>query len=64
VTLSLNRTMSSEIRNSAAALIRGRSLRVLRGSVLGVLWPEALILTGMGALLLLLASLRFRKSLD
>ncbi len=36
----------------------------LRGSGLSVLWPEALTLTGMGALLLVLASLRFRKSLD
>lgn len=36
----------------------------LRGSGLSVLWPEALTLTGMGAFLLLLASLRFRKSLD
>ena len=36
----------------------------LRGSGLDVLWPEAVILTGMGASLLVLASLRFRKSLD
>jgi ABC-2 type transport system permease protein len=36
----------------------------LRGSGLDVLWPEALILSGMGTLLLVLASLRFRKSLD
>jgi ABC-2 type transport system permease protein len=36
----------------------------LRGSGLDVLWPEAAILAGMGALLLSLASLRFRKSLD
>jgi ABC-2 type transport system permease protein len=36
----------------------------LRGSGLGVLWPEAVTLTGMGTALLLLASLRFRKSLD
>jgi ABC-2 type transport system permease protein len=36
----------------------------LRGSGLAVLWPEALILAGSGALLLVLASLRFRKSLD
>jgi ABC-2 type transport system permease protein len=36
----------------------------LRGSGLSVLWPEALTLTLMGATLLTLASLRFRKSLD
>jgi ABC-2 type transport system permease protein len=36
----------------------------LRGSGLRVLWPEAVTLTAMGALLLTLASLRFRKSLD
>ena len=36
----------------------------LRGSGLDVLWPEAVILTAMGASLLVLASLRFRKSLD
>jgi ABC-2 type transport system permease protein len=36
----------------------------LRGSGLGVLWPEALTLTAMGGTLLMLASLRFRKSLD
>jgi len=36
----------------------------LRGSGLDVLWPEALTLAGMGTLLLVLASLRFRKSLD
>jgi ABC-2 type transport system permease protein len=36
----------------------------LRGSGLDVLWPEALTLTAMGTLLLTLASLRFRKSLD
>ncbi|HEX6738660.1 MAG TPA: ABC transporter permease [Vicinamibacteria bacterium] len=36
----------------------------LRGSGLAVLWPEALVLATMGATLLLLASLRFRKSLD
>jgi len=36
----------------------------LRGSGLDVLWPEALTLTVMGAALLTLASLRFRKSLD
>jgi ABC-2 type transport system permease protein len=36
----------------------------LRGSGLDVLWPEALTLAAMGTTLLLLASLRFRKSLD
>lgn len=36
----------------------------LRGSGMSVLWPEALTLLGMGSLILLLASLRFRKSLD
>ena len=36
----------------------------LRGSGLDVLWPEAAILTAMGTMLLVTASLRFRKSLD
>ena len=36
----------------------------LRGSGIGVLWPDALALLGLGLLLLFLASLRFRKSLD
>jgi ABC-2 type transport system permease protein len=36
----------------------------LRGSGLAVLWPEAVTLATMGGLLLMLASLRFRKSLD
>jgi drug efflux transport system permease protein len=36
----------------------------LRGSGLSVLWPEAITLTVMGTVLLVLASLRFRKSLD
>jgi ABC-2 type transport system permease protein len=36
----------------------------LRGSGLDVLWPEALALLGEGALVLGLAALRFRKSLD
>jgi ABC-2 type transport system permease protein len=36
----------------------------LRGSGLAVLWPEAITLATMGGLLLVLASLRFRKSLD
>jgi ABC-2 type transport system permease protein len=36
----------------------------LRGSGLAVLWPEAVTLTATGTLLIVLASLRFRKSLD
>ena len=36
----------------------------LRGSGMGVLWPEAVTLLAMGTFILLLASLRFRKSLD
>jgi ABC-2 type transport system permease protein len=36
----------------------------LRGSGLAVLWPDALAMLGIGAFLLTLASLRFRKSLD
>ena len=36
----------------------------LRGSGIGVLWPEALTLTLMGTAPLALASLRFRKKLD
>ncbi len=36
----------------------------LRGSGMAVLWPEALALFGEGLLVLTLASLRFRKSLD
>ena len=36
----------------------------LKGSGLGVLWPEALALLGLGTAVLTLASLRFRKSLD
>ena len=36
----------------------------LKGSGLQVLWPEALALTIMGAVVLSLASLRFRKNLD
>ena len=36
----------------------------LKGSGIGVLWPEALALLGLGATVLTLASLRFRKSLD
>jgi ABC-2 type transport system permease protein len=44
-----------------AAIIRGI---FLRGSGLDVLWPEALVLAGMGLAILTLASLRFRKRLD
>jgi ABC-2 type transport system permease protein len=36
----------------------------LRGSGIDVLWPDALALLGEGTLVLTLASLRFRKSLD
>ncbi len=36
----------------------------LRGSGLDVLWPDALALLGEGTLVLILASLRFRKTLD
>jgi ABC-2 type transport system permease protein len=36
----------------------------LRGSGLGVLWPDAVTLAAMGTLLLFMASMRFRKSLD
>jgi ABC-2 type transport system permease protein len=36
----------------------------LKGSGLEVLWPEALILAGMGLSILGIASLRFRKRLD
>lgn len=36
----------------------------LKGSGIGVLWPEALALLGLGTAVLTLASLRFRKSLD
>ena len=36
----------------------------LRGSGMGVLWPDALALFGIGVLVLTLASLRFRKNLD
>ncbi len=36
----------------------------LRGSGIGVLWPDALTLLGMGLGILGLASLRFRKRLD
>ena len=36
----------------------------LRGSGLDVLWPDALVLLGMGVLVLTLAVLRFRKTLE
>jgi ABC-2 type transport system permease protein len=36
----------------------------LKGSGIGVLWPEAVTLLGMGVAILTLASLRFRKRLD
>jgi len=36
----------------------------LKGSGLGVLWPEASILAGMGVAILTVAALRFRKRLD
>jgi ABC-2 type transport system permease protein len=36
----------------------------LKGSGLGVLWPEALVLLGMGVSILGVASLRFRKRLE
>jgi ABC-2 type transport system permease protein len=36
----------------------------LRGSGLDILWPDALMLLGLGTALLTLAALRFRKSLD
>ena len=44
-----------------AEIIRGV---FLRGSGLGVLWPEAALLLGMGVVILAVASLRFRKRLD
>jgi ABC-2 type transport system permease protein len=44
-----------------AEIIRGV---FLRGSGISVLWPEALVLLGMGIALLTVASLRFRKRLD
>ncbi|MBI5419245.1 MAG: ABC transporter permease [Deltaproteobacteria bacterium] len=36
----------------------------LKGSGIGVLWPEALVLAGFGIGVLSLASARFRKRLD
>jgi len=36
----------------------------LKGSGIGVLWPEVAILAGIGVLVLAMASMRFRKNLD
>ena len=47
--------------NYYAKILRGV---FLKGSGLAVLWPEALALLAMGVVVLTLASLRFRKSLD
>ena len=44
-----------------AEIIRGV---FLRGSGIDVLWPEAVVLLGMGVSLMAVASLRFRKRLD
>ena len=44
-----------------ANIIRGI---FLRGSGLAVLWPDALVLLGLGTLILSVASLRFHKGLD
>ncbi|MBI5575542.1 MAG: ABC transporter permease [Deltaproteobacteria bacterium] len=44
-----------------ATVIRGI---FLKGSGIGVLWPEALAMAGFGVSLLTIASLRFRKRLD
>jgi ABC-2 type transport system permease protein len=44
-----------------ANIIRGI---FLRGSGLGVLWPEAVTLAAMGVGILAVASLRFRKRID
>ncbi len=44
-----------------AEVIRGI---FLRGSGLDVLWPEAVVLLGMGLTIMAVASLRFRKNLD
>ena len=44
-----------------AEIIRGV---FLRGSGLDVLWPEAVVLLGMGIAIMTVASLRFRKRLD
>jgi drug efflux transport system permease protein len=47
--------------NYYARILRGV---FLKGSGFGVLWPEAVTLAAMGGLVLTLAGLRFRKSLD
>jgi drug efflux transport system permease protein len=47
--------------NYYAKILRGV---FLKGSGFAVLWPEALALLGMGAVILTLAALRVRKSLD
>jgi ABC-2 type transport system permease protein len=47
--------------NYYAKILRGV---FLKGSGFGVLWPEALILLAMGTVVLTLAALRVRKSLD
>jgi ABC-2 type transport system permease protein len=44
-----------------AEIIRGI---FLRGSGIAVLWPEAVVLLGMGVAIMAVASLRFRKRLD
>ena len=44
-----------------AEIIRGV---FLRGSGIGTLWPQALVLLGMGVTIMTIASLRFRKRLD
>jgi ABC-2 type transport system permease protein len=44
-----------------AEIIRGI---FLRGSGIDVLWPEAVVLLGMGVTIMAVASLRFRKRLD
>ena len=44
-----------------AEIIRGV---FLRGSGIDVLWPEAVVLLGMGVAIMAAASLRFRKRLD
>jgi ABC-2 type transport system permease protein len=44
-----------------AVILRGI---FLKGSDLGVLWPQAVVLLGFGVIVLMAASMRFRKSLD
>ncbi len=44
-----------------AEIVRGV---FLRGSGIGVLWPQAVVLLGMGILIMTIASLRFRERLD